>query len=186
VTLLIITFLLLFGGAGYHYLGELPWVDAVLNAAMILTGMGPVDPLRTTAGKLFATLNCLYSGIAFLTMMAVPLAPVIHRLMHRFHLEEIEDERRDKRLRRPANGSGEYPRIQRLEASTPTLATANLRVAGAKTFTRPALRFPTGRHRPRLRWGTWVDPLAEQRQLWAVWWIEKVTWPWRSSVRMYR
>jgi hypothetical protein len=95
VTMLIIAFSLLFGGAGYHYFGELPWIDAILNAAMILTGMGPVDPLRTTAGKLFATFYCLYSGIAFLTMMAVLLAPVLHRLMHRFHLEAIEDERRD-------------------------------------------------------------------------------------------
>jgi hypothetical protein len=94
VTLLIVAFSLLFGGAGYHYFGLLPWIDAVLNAAMILTGMGPVDPLRSTAGKLFATFYCLYSGIAFLTMMAVLLAPVIHRLMHKFHLEESDDEKR--------------------------------------------------------------------------------------------
>ena len=72
-TLLIVACSLLLGGAGYHVFGQLPWIDAVLNAAMILTGMGPVDPLRTTAGKLFATFYCLYSGIAFLTMMAVPL-----------------------------------------------------------------------------------------------------------------
>jgi hypothetical protein len=56
--------------------------------------MGPVDPLRSTAGKLFATFYCLYSGIAFLTMMAVLLGPVIHRLMHKFHLEESDDEKR--------------------------------------------------------------------------------------------
>ena len=75
-------------------LALLPWIDAVLNASMILTGMGPVDPLRSTAGKLFATFYCLYSGIAFLTMMAVLLGPVIHRLMHKFHLEESDDEKR--------------------------------------------------------------------------------------------
>ena len=91
VTLLIVAFSLLFGGAGYHYFGHLPWIDAVLNASMILTGMGPVDPMRSTAGKLFATFYALYSGIAFLTMMAVLLAPVIHRLMHSFHLEGGED-----------------------------------------------------------------------------------------------
>jgi hypothetical protein len=90
VTLLIVAFSLLLGGAGYHFFGQLPWIDAVLNASMILTGMGPVDPLRTTAGKLFATFYALYSGIAFLTMMAVLLAPVVHRLMHQFHLEEGE------------------------------------------------------------------------------------------------
>jgi hypothetical protein len=88
LTVLIVAFSLLLGGAGYHYLGQLPWIDAVLNASMILTGMRPVDPLRTTAGKLFATFYALYSGIALLSMMAVVLAPVIHRLMHRFHLEE--------------------------------------------------------------------------------------------------
>src|SRR3954471_15314097 len=93
VTVLIVGFSLLLGGAGYHYLGELPWIDAVLNASMILTGMGPVDPLRTTAGKLFATFYALYSGIAFLTMMAVVLAPVLHRLMHKFHLEEGDIEK---------------------------------------------------------------------------------------------
>jgi hypothetical protein len=93
LTILIVAFSLLLGGAGYHYLGELPWIDAVLNASMILTGMGPVDPLRTTAGKLFATFYALYSGIAFLTMMAVLLAPVIHRLMHKFHLEEGDGEK---------------------------------------------------------------------------------------------
>src|SRR5690349_20466354 len=76
VTLLIVGFSLLFGGTGYHYFGHLLWIDAVLNASMILTGMGPVDPMRSTAGKLFATCYALYSGIAFLTMMAVMLAPV--------------------------------------------------------------------------------------------------------------
>jgi hypothetical protein len=91
VTLLIVAFSLLLGGAGYHYCGHLPWIDAVLNASMILTGMGPVDPMRSRAGKLFAACYALYSGIAFLTMMAVLLAPVVHRMMHRFHLEEGED-----------------------------------------------------------------------------------------------
>jgi len=91
VTLLIVAFSLLIGGAGYHYLGQLPWIDALLNAAMILTGMGPVDPLRSWAGKAFAIFYSLYSGIAFLTMMAVLLAPVLHRLMHAFHVEEDDE-----------------------------------------------------------------------------------------------
>lgn len=83
---------LLIGSVGYHHFGDLPWIDALLNAAMILTGMGPVDSMSSTAGKLFATFYALYSGIAFLTMMAVVLAPPIHRLLHKFHLDEDEQE----------------------------------------------------------------------------------------------
>jgi hypothetical protein len=88
----IVAFSLLLGSAGYHYLGDLPWVDALLNAAMILTGMGPVDPMKTTAAKLFATFYALYSGIAFLTVVAVLVAPLLHRFLHKFHLSEDGDE----------------------------------------------------------------------------------------------
>ena len=63
------------GAAGYHYFAGLPWIDALLNAAMILTGMGPVDTLKSPAAKLFATFYALYSGVAFLSMTAVLLAP---------------------------------------------------------------------------------------------------------------
>ena len=87
-TLIIVAFSLLLGSAGYAYFGQLQWVDAMLNAAMILTGMGPVDRMNTTAGKLFATFYALYSGIAFLSMMAIVIAPILHRFLHRFHLEE--------------------------------------------------------------------------------------------------
>ena len=76
------------GSTGYHVFAQLPWIDALLNAAMILTGMGPVDPMRSTAGKLFATAYALYSGVAFLTTMAILLAPLAHRLMHKFHLQD--------------------------------------------------------------------------------------------------
>lgn len=96
VTLAIIVFSLLLGSAGYHYAAGLPWIDSLLNASMILTGMGPVDPMPSTAGKLFATGYALYSGIAFLTMMAILLAPLLHRAMHRFHLEEEDDEAAEK------------------------------------------------------------------------------------------
>ena len=75
------------GTWGYHVFGELEWIDALLNASMILAGMGPVDPLRSTGGKLFATFYCLFSGIVFLSMMAILLAPAYHRFMHRFHLD---------------------------------------------------------------------------------------------------
>jgi hypothetical protein len=91
----IIVFSLFLGSAGYHYCGSLPWLDALLNASMILTGMGPVDPLRTTSAKLFATFYSLYSGVAFLTMMAVLVAPLLHRFLHKFHLDVSEDDKDD-------------------------------------------------------------------------------------------
>lgn len=83
----IIAFSLGIGIVGYRELAQLSWVDALLNAAMILTGMGPTSPLRTTSAKLFATAYALYSGIAFLSTVAVLIAPVVHRFLHRFHLE---------------------------------------------------------------------------------------------------
>ena len=88
----IVAFSLFLGSAGYHYLDELPWIDAVLNASMILAGMAPVDPVKSTAAKLFATFYALYSGIAFLTMIAVLMAPLLHRFLHKFHLE-MKDEK---------------------------------------------------------------------------------------------
>ena len=87
-TMIIVGFSLFMGSAGYAYFGGLDWVDALLNAAMILTGMGPVDRMVTTSGKLFATFYALYSGIAFLSMMAILIAPILHRFLHRFHLED--------------------------------------------------------------------------------------------------
>ncbi len=78
---------LFLGVCGYHFLERLPWIDALLNASMILGGMGPVDPVRTTAGKLFASFYALFSGIAFLTVAGILFAPLVHRFLHRFHLE---------------------------------------------------------------------------------------------------
>ena len=80
------------GATGYHTLDGLPWLDAVLNAAMILTGMGPVAPISTSAAKVFATVYALFSGVFFLTMVAVLLAPALHHLLHRFHLDLRERE----------------------------------------------------------------------------------------------
>lgn len=94
ITLLVVGFSLAIGSAGYHYFEDIGWVDSMLNAAMILTGMGPVDQMQTTGGKLFAMLYALYSGLAFVTIMAIMLAPMIHRWLHHFHLEdEDEDDR---------------------------------------------------------------------------------------------
>ena len=75
------------GVVGYHILEGLSWVDALLNASMILGGMGPVNPLQTTAGKVFASFYALFSGIIFLVIFGVMMAPVAHRLLHIFHLE---------------------------------------------------------------------------------------------------
>jgi hypothetical protein len=75
------------GALGYHAIEGLPWLDALLNAAMILTGMGPVDRMQTSAGKLFATAYALASGVLFVTTVAVLFAPLVHRFFHHFHLE---------------------------------------------------------------------------------------------------
>lgn len=88
---IVVVISLAIGIAGYHFLCDLPWVDALLNSSMILTGMGPVDAMRTTSAKLFASAYALYSGVAFLTIMATLIAPLAHRLMHKFHLEEESD-----------------------------------------------------------------------------------------------
>jgi hypothetical protein len=73
------------GMAGYAYFEGLSWLDAFLNAAMLLGGMGPVDPPQTDGGKLFAGLYALYAGLAFLVLAGIVLAPVVHRILHRFH-----------------------------------------------------------------------------------------------------
>jgi hypothetical protein len=75
------------GMAGYHGFEKLSWLDAFLNAAMILSGMGPVSPLQTTGGKLFAGCYALFSGLALLTTLAVVFAPLFHRFLHKFHLD---------------------------------------------------------------------------------------------------
>ena len=74
------------GMAGYHWLEHLSWLDAYVNAAMILGGMGPVAELHTRAGKLFAGTYALFAGMVFLVGIGVAFAPVVHRAIHRFHL----------------------------------------------------------------------------------------------------
>jgi hypothetical protein len=78
---------LFLGMSGYHWVEGLPWVDSILNAAMILGGMGPVAELHTTAGKLFAAAYALFSGLMFIVVAGLLFAPVIHRFLHKFHLE---------------------------------------------------------------------------------------------------
>ena len=74
------------GVLGYHVTEHLSWIDALLNASMILGGMGPVDPIKTVAGKLFASFYSLFSGIVFLVVAGVLVAPVAHRFLHQMHL----------------------------------------------------------------------------------------------------
>ncbi|HEX2695727.1 MAG TPA: hypothetical protein VHP61_08220 [Acidobacteriota bacterium] len=76
------------GVAGYHFLGKLPWLDSLLNASMILGGMGPVDAIRTPAGKLFASFYALFSGVVFLVIVGVLMVPIGHRFLHSLHLEK--------------------------------------------------------------------------------------------------
>jgi hypothetical protein len=76
------------GMCGYHFLESLPWIDAFLNASMILGGMGPVDPVKSHAGKLFAGCYALYSGLVVIATTGVLLMPILHRILHKFHAEE--------------------------------------------------------------------------------------------------
>jgi hypothetical protein len=82
---------LLIGVLGYHVFARLSWIDAFLNASMILTGMGPASDLPTDGAKIFASFYALFSGVIFLTAVAVLIAPLFHRFMHRFHLEDEEE-----------------------------------------------------------------------------------------------
>jgi len=88
VGIVMVAISLVVGMAGYHWIESLDWLDSFLNAAMILSGMGPLHTPDTTAGKLFAGIYALYSGFAVLVIAAIAFAPVVHRVFHRFHIEE--------------------------------------------------------------------------------------------------
>ena len=92
IALCLIALSLAVGMSGYHFLAGLAWIDAFQNAAMILSGMGPVDTLTTPGAKLFAGLYALYSGLALVATAGLILAPILHRFLHRFHLEDATDE----------------------------------------------------------------------------------------------
>jgi hypothetical protein len=79
------------GVVGYHLLAHLGWTDSLLNASMILGGMGPVDPLKTNGAKVFASLYALFSGLVFIGVLGLLLAPFIHRVMHKLHMDYKED-----------------------------------------------------------------------------------------------
>jgi hypothetical protein len=79
------------GIVGYRYTNNLGWLDALLNASMILTGMGPVDPMINDSAKWFASFYSIFSGVAFLSTVAVFLSPLVHRFMHKLHLDSKGD-----------------------------------------------------------------------------------------------
>jgi hypothetical protein len=80
------------GVLGYHALAGLGWIDALLNASMILSGMGPVDQLSNDRAKIFASGYALFGGVVFITSMGVMATPILHRFMHRFHMDEESDQ----------------------------------------------------------------------------------------------
>lgn len=84
---MLILIALYIGMAGYHYLEDMAWDDAFLNATMILSGMGPASTLKTVAGKIFAGCYALFSGLAFIGIVMIMLSPIIHRFFRKIHLE---------------------------------------------------------------------------------------------------
>ncbi len=81
------------GVAGYHWIAGLGWVDALLDASMILGGMGPVNPLPTNAAKIFASGYALFSGLVFIAVMGIILSPIAHRMLHKFHIDEKDSQK---------------------------------------------------------------------------------------------
>lgn len=88
LALLVVTLGLGIGVLGYHSLANLSWIDSLLNASMILGGMGPIDPLHSSAAKIFASCYALFSGLAFVGIASLMIAPFAHRLLHRFSLDK--------------------------------------------------------------------------------------------------
>ena len=83
------------GMSGYHFFEGMSWVDAYVNASMILSGMGPVSELKTASGKVFAGTYALYSGLMVVLATGLIIAPIVHRVMHRFHVADEAEEKDD-------------------------------------------------------------------------------------------
>jgi hypothetical protein len=82
----LIAFALNIGMLGYHFFESMPWIDSFLNASMILSGMGPANPMITTGGKIFAGCYALFSGLAFIAIIVMMLSPIIHRFFKKIHI----------------------------------------------------------------------------------------------------
>ena len=92
----VIVLLLGIGMVGYHTFENLGWIDAFVNAAMILSGMGPLGKLHTDGGKIFAGCYAIFSGLALIAILGIIFAPVVHRFLHKFHLEDRKLDEQDK------------------------------------------------------------------------------------------
>lgn len=90
VSLGLVAVSLLIGILGYHFISGLGWIDSLYNASMILTGMGPIDPMKTVAAKVFASAYALFSGVMFLSTVAIFFTPIAHRLMHLLRIDQDE------------------------------------------------------------------------------------------------
>ena len=88
IALIVMVVSLAIGIVGYHYTADIPWIDALHNASMILSGMGPVVEITTSTGKYFSSAYALFSGVVFITNFGIILAPAMHRLFHKLNLEE--------------------------------------------------------------------------------------------------
>jgi len=88
LAILLILIVLFIGIIGYHWTAGLGWVDSLLNASMILGGMGQVDPLTNTAAKVFASVYALFSGLVFIAVMGFVFSPIAHRMLHKFHIDD--------------------------------------------------------------------------------------------------
>lgn len=89
---ILIIFSVMGGTLGYHFFGQLKWLDSFHMSCMILTGMGPVEEMKSTGAKIFSSLFALYSGVAFLSITAVFFAPIVHRLLHILQVEKNDDD----------------------------------------------------------------------------------------------
>lgn len=97
MAVLLIGVCLSFGIAGYHWLAGIGWIDSLLEASMILGGMGPVKELHTSGAKIFASFYALFSGIVFIGIVGLVLAPVAHRMLHSFHIDDKDLEKKSGR-----------------------------------------------------------------------------------------
>jgi hypothetical protein len=103
LSICLILVVLSFGIAGYHWIAGFDWVDSLLEASMILGGMGPVNQLTTTGSKIFASGYALFSGLIFIAVVGVGLSPILHRMFHKFHLDEKDIEPPSKASRSKRN-----------------------------------------------------------------------------------
>ena len=93
IAILLILISLSIGIAGYHWIAGFNWIDSLLNASMILGGMGPVNLLTNTSAKVFASLYALFSGLVFIALMGIVFSPIAHRMLHKFHVDEKDLEK---------------------------------------------------------------------------------------------